>query len=63
MKPHIFGCLRMQYANLSHDKDAFRAYLKSEGYNEKEMQEIREAFLSIGKENECKGGKTFGGKG
>ena len=61
-KPHPFGILRMMLANMLYDKEKFLAYLKGEGYGETELQAIREAFLSIGKEGEIKPGTIFGGE-
>ena len=60
MKPHTFGALRMHLANQGHNKSKFRDFLIKEGCDDKLMEEIRQAFLSIGTDHEVPNNKVFG---
>lgn len=57
-KLYTFGALRMEFMRLGKNKEAFRNYLNT-NYTEQEQVRIREAFLTLGKENEVSAGEVL----
>jgi len=47
MKPHTFGCLRMQAAVRKEEPGSFNAYLNNEGYTRDDKIKIKAAFESL----------------